>query len=230
MRHILFAPPGGGSNGDFVALIRSASPVAQLVLLLLLVFSVVSWAVILYKALEYSRARRNAEKFAEVFRKSRNFGEIAKMNFLFVNNPLGEIFRQGYREMGLQLGPAETRGNLQMENIQRALMRGSNSEIVRLERLNGFLATTATVTPFIGLFGTVWGIMGSFQNIGLQMNANLATVAPGIAEALVATAMGLFAAIPAVIFYNLLLNKLRILIALMEDFTLDFLNVAGRLQ
>jgi len=230
MRHILFAPPGNGSNGDFFALIKSASPVAQLILLLLLIFSVVSWAVIIFKALEYSRARRNAEKFAEIFRKSRNFSEIAKMNFLFVNNPLGEIFRHGYREIGLQLGPSETRGPLQLESVQRALLRGSNAEIVRLEHLNGFLATTATVTPFIGLLGTVWGIMSSFQNIGLQMNANLATVAPGIAEALVATAMGLFAAIPAVIFYNLLLNKLRILIAQMEDFTLDFMNVAGRLM
>ncbi len=119
---------------------------------------------------------------------------------------------------------------LNLESLNRSLLRASNAEITRLERLNGFLATTASVTPFIGLFGTVWGIMSAFQQIGIQMNANLATVAPGIADALIATALGLFAAIPAVIFYNLLLNKLKILIAAMDDFVMEFLNVSEKLK
>ena len=152
------------------------------------------------------------------------------MNPLFVNNPLGEIFKFGYREMTMQLGPNPSSETVDTESVHRALLRGSNAEISRLERLNGFLATTAAVTPFIGLFGTVWGIMNSFQNIGLQQNTSLGTVAPGIAEALIATAMGLFAAIPAVIFYNLLLNKLKVLISIMEDFTLDFLNLSKKIH
>jgi biopolymer transport protein TolQ len=134
--------------------------------------------------------------------------------------------------LGTGVDPATPpiRHTLNLESLNRSLLRASNSEITRLERLNGFLATTASVTPFIGLFGTVWGIMGAFQQIGIQMNANLATVAPGIADALIATALGLFAAVPAVIFYNLLLNKLKVQISRMEDFVMEFLNVSEKLK
>ena len=150
---------------------------------------------------------------------------------MFKNNPLAELFKYGYKDLSLQMGPSKNPGeDVNLESINRSLLRASKNEIVRLEHLNGFLATTATVTPFIGLFGTVWGIMTSFQRIGLQMNANLSTVAPGIADALIATALGLFAAIPAVIFYNLLLNKMKILISTMEDFSLEFLNVSEKLK
>jgi len=217
-------------NGDFITLIKNASPIAKLVLLLLVIFSIVSWAVILFKGLEYSRARKNSLRFLDHFRQSKNFSEISRMASLSGNNPLAEIFKMGFREISLQRGGRENQGRLDLERIHRSLLRGSNIEISRLEKLNGFLATTATVTPFIGLFGTVWGIMNSFQSIGVKMNANLATVAPGIAEALVATAMGLFAAIPAVIFYNLLLNKLKVLIAIMENFILEFLNISEKLS
>jgi biopolymer transport protein TolQ len=230
MAYILYSPAVDVSNGDFVYMIRNASPISKLALLLLLVFSVVSWAIIIFKFLEYSRARKNSQKFLEVFRKTRNFSDIAKVNSLFVNNPLGEIFKGGYKELALQMGPNFTPDQLRVESLNRAMLRVSQVEIVRFERLNGFLATTAAVAPFIGLFGTVWGIMKSFQSIGVQMNANLVTVAPGIAEALVATAMGLFAAIPAVIFYNYLLNKLRVLIAMMEGFIMEFLNACERLR
>jgi biopolymer transport protein TolQ len=128
------------------------------------------------------------------------------------------------------MGPNSSPEDINLECVNRSLVRASNAEITRLERLNGFLATTASVSPFVGLFGTVWGIFTAFQQIGEQMNANLATVAPGIAEALIATALGLFAAIPAVIFYNLLLNKLKVLIATMEDFIMEFLNVSEKLK
>jgi biopolymer transport protein TolQ len=216
-------------NGDFVYLIKNASLVVKLVLLLLLSFSIISWAVILFKLMEYRRARKNSLRFLEFFKKNKNFSEINGNKSLYGNNPLGEIFRFGYREISLQTSSSQTLGKLDLESVHRSLLRASQAEITRFERLNGFLATCASATPFIGLFGTVWGIMSSFQQIGIQMNANLATVAPGIAEALIATALGLFAAIPAVIFYNLLLNKLKVLIAMMEDFILEFLNLSEKL-
>ena len=217
-------------NGDFIYLIKNASTVVKLVLLMLLTFSIISWAVIIFKLMEYRRARKNSQRFLEFFKKNKNFSEINANKSLYGNNPLGEIFRFGYREISLQAGNSQALGKLDLESVHRALLRASNSEITRFERLNGFLATCASATPFIGLFGTVWGIMSSFQQIGIQMNANLATVAPGIAEALIATALGLFAAIPAVIFYNLLLNKLKVLIAMMEDFILEFLNLSEKLS
>jgi biopolymer transport protein TolQ len=229
MKHLVFTLLPPAANGDYFDLLRNASPISKAVLVLLLVFSVISWAVIIFKSIEYSRARGNALRFLDYFRKSKNLHEIHKFSGVALNNPLGEIFRYGYREMSLQMGPNYSPDHLKVDSVQRALLRGSNREILRLEKLNGFLATTAAVTPFIGLFGTVWGIMGAFSNIGQQQNANLATVAPGIAEALIATAMGLFAAIPAVIFYNFLLSKLRGLIAMMDDFVSEFLNLCEKM-
>ena len=230
MKHILFTINPGNHNGDFIYLIQNASLVVKLVLLLLLAFSIISWAIIIFKLMEYSRARKNSFKFLNFFKKNKNFSEINNAKSLYGNNPLGEIFRFGYREIAQQTGSGQKLEKLDLDSLHRALLRASNQEITRFERLNGFLATCASAAPFIGLFGTVWGIMNSFQQIGIQMNANLATVAPGIAEALIATALGLFAAIPAVIFYNLLLNKLKVLIAIMEDFILEFLNLSEKLN
>jgi biopolymer transport protein TolQ len=230
MKHILFTINPGNPNGDFVYLIQNASTVVKLVLLLLLAFSIISWAIIIFKLMEYSRARKNSYKFLDFFKKNKNFSEINNAKAFYGNNPLGEIFRFGYREIAQQSGSGQKLEKLDLDSLHRALLRASNQEIIRFERLNGFLATCASAAPFIGLFGTVWGIMNSFQQIGIQMNANLATVAPGIAEALIATALGLFAAIPAVIFYNLLLNKLKVLIAMMEDFVLEFLNLSEKLN
>lgn len=223
-------------NGDLISLVSGATLVGKITLLMLLIFSIVSWAIIIFKLVEYSNAKSNSQKFINFFRKTKNFSDINKFVASFQNNPLGEIFKNGYKELSHQLGAENQRSQsheqaaLNLESLNRSLLRASNAEITRLERLNGFLATTATVTPFIGLFGTVWGIMSAFQQIGVQMNANLATVAPGIADALIATALGLFAAIPAVIFYNLLLNKLKILIAAMDDFVMEFLNVSEKLR
>ncbi|MBN2347182.1 MAG: MotA/TolQ/ExbB proton channel family protein [Candidatus Aminicenantes bacterium] len=230
MKHLLLSVAPTSRNGDFVYLIQNASTVVKLVLLLLLAFSIISWAIIIFKLMEYSRARKNGGKFLDFFRKNKNFSEIHAARGLYGNNPLGEIFRFGYREISQQAGSGQKLEKLDLDSLHRALLRASTREITRLERLNGFLATCASATPFIGLFGTVWGIMTSFQQIGIQMNANLATVAPGIAEALIATALGLFAAIPAVVFYNLLLNKLKVLIAMMEDFILEFLNLSEKLR
>ncbi len=219
-----------GNGNDFVMLIQSASPLAKFVLLVLIAFSIFSWAVIIFKLWEYGRARKSALAFQQYFRKNRNFTDIYKNTEQKINNPLYAVFKYGFQELSLQKSGGREEEPADAESLQRALWRASNAEIVRLERLNGFLATTASVTPYIGLFGTVWGIMHSFQAIGLQMNVSLATVAPGIAEALIATALGLFAAIPASIFYNLLLNKLKVIISMMEDFSLDFLNLCVKIN
>ena len=232
MKSLLFAPLPATlkSSNSIFFLISTASPVVKFVLLLLLLFSVISWAVIIFKAFEYSRTRKQSRKFLDYFRNSKNFSEINNYASLVKNNALARIFKLGYQEMSLQMGPQFSASGLNSESIERSLVIASSTEITRLERLNGFLATTAAVTPFIGLFGTVWGIMDSFMEIGKVGNANLATVAPGIAEALIATALGLFAAIPAVIFYNLLLNKLKALISIMEDFILEFMNASVRMR
>jgi len=217
-------------QNNILRLVFKASPFGKIILMLLVGFSVISWAVIIFKMLEYGRAKRQSERFMDHFRRTKNFSEIHKFAGMAPKSPLSEIFRSGYRELSHQLSPGKDSGEVDMESIHRSLMRASSGQITRLERLNGFLATTAAVTPFIGLLGTVWGIMTAFHEIGMQMNANLATVAPGIAEALVATAMGLFAAIPAVIFYNWLLSRLKVLIAGMEEFIMEFLNASRKLK
>jgi biopolymer transport protein TolQ len=221
---------GVNPNSSILSLLSKATTVSKFAMLLLLVFSIVSWAIIIFKLIEYSKAKKNSEKFVDHFRRTKNFSEINKFAATAPGSPLAIIFRYGYKELSQQMGPNNSTANINMECLNRSLVRASNTEITRLERLNGFLATTASVSPFVGLFGTVWGIFTAFQQIGEQMNANLATVAPGIAEALIATALGLFAAIPAVIFYNLLLNKLKVMIASMEDFILEFLNVSEKLK
>jgi len=217
-------------QNNLLRLVFKASPFGKLILLLLVGFSVISWAVIIFKMLEYGKARRLSEQFMEHFRRTKNFSDIHKFAGMAPKSPLSEIFRSGYKELSHQLSPGRNPGEIDIESIHRSLMRSSSNQITRLERMNGFLATTAAVTPFIGLLGTVWGIMTAFHEIGMQMNANLATVAPGIAEALVATAMGLFAAIPAVIFYNWLLSRLKVLISGMEEFIMDFLNASRKLK
>jgi biopolymer transport protein TolQ len=233
---MLLSTSSAGHSGNIIALISEATLVGKLTLLILLIFSIVSWAVIIFKLSEYRKAKANSQKFIRFFRKTKNFSDINHFAASFQNNPLAVIFKYGYKELSMQLGaershnPNPNPTSINLDSFNRALVRASTLEITRLERLNGFLATTASVTPFIGLFGTVWGIMSAFQQIGIQMNANLATVAPGIADALIATALGLFAAVPAVIFYNFLLGKLKVLIANMEDFTMEFINVSEKLK
>jgi biopolymer transport protein TolQ len=216
-------------NGNILALISKESLMIVFVMLTLAIFSVISWAIVIFKLVEYSKAKKNSSKFIGYFRKTKNFSDINKFAMMFKNNPLAEIFKYGYKELSTQLGVEKPIDRRKVDSVERSLMRASKNEITRLERLNGFLATTASVAPFIGLFGTVWGIMMSFIEIDVQSNANITTVAPGIASALIATALGLFAAIPAVIFYNLLLNKLKVIISTMEEFMLEFLNISEKI-
>ncbi len=227
---LLISQASSNQFGNYFTLISQASLVVKGVLLMLALFSVISWAIVIFKLLEYRSAKKKSSLFLEIFRKTKSFSDILKFTSVYKDSPLSQIFKTGYKELSMQLSSGKDLSKVKPESLRRAMFNVSNIQIMRLERLNGFLATTAAVTPFIGLFGTVWGIMSSFHQIGIQMNANLATVAPGIAEALIATALGLFAAIPAVIFYNLLLNKVKVMIVDMENFINEFISVSENMN
>lgn len=222
-----------GQEISVTKLIADASPVVKLVLLVLVLMSAVSWYIIAYKFIALRRANRESELFLEAFWQSKQLDQIYQTSEKLKRSPISQIFRAGYIELSkLRSGSrsGETmHGQLgDLENIERALSRAQNSERVHLEAMVPWLATTASAAPFVGLFGTVWGIMSSFVNIAAQGDAKLTTVAPGIAEALVATAIGLVAAIPAVIFYNHFVAKMRVLESDMENFGNDFLNIVKR--
>jgi biopolymer transport protein TolQ len=233
-------PPSHGLSGDVLAIVAGSSPVAKAVLLILVLFSIASWSIILYKLWQFRRAARQTASFLDVFRKSSKFSEVQAVCRSLEISPLVGIFQAGYAELNAQLragsSPIEPRpGNSaprptlrSLDAVDRALLRASSVEVNKLERRVPFLATTASITPFIGLFGTVWGIMNAFQQIGVSGSTSLGVVAPGIADALIATAAGLFAAIPAVYFYNHLTNLVKLFVSGMEDFSLEFLNIAER--
>lgn len=213
-------------------LILNAGPVVKLVLLILVYFSVVSWTIIFYKTRVIKRAMRDSNAFLEAFWNKKRLDAVAQDLKLYPNSPLTTLFREGYQELmkvqRLQNGgevQSFTSGLSAADNVGRALRRASTQETHRLEKYLTFLATTGSTAPFIGLFGTVWGIMDSFHGIGQTGSASLAVVAPGISEALVATAIGLMAAIPAVVAYNHFLNKVNILIGEMDNFSQEFLNI-----
>ncbi len=219
------AAPGITANAIQMAL--DAGPVVKGVLITLLLFSLVSWAIILSKALQLSRATRNSNSFLDHFWQSRSLINLYAEAGDYGNSPIAQIFQVGYQELG-RVHKARLDQRTAMENVQRALRRSSAAEGTRLFKYLPFLATCGNATPFIGLFGTVWGIMDSFHQIGLAGSANLATVAPGISEALVATAVGLAAAIPAVVFFNYYNSRVRELEAEMGNFTADFVNILER--
>ena len=232
--------PDAAGGGDLVRLFARTGPVAQAVLLILALFSVTSWGVILYKLWAFRRAERESGRFVTVFRHSAKFSEVQAVCRSLEASPLVGIFRAGFAELTNQLRqmapPAGAAGSptvvvprptiKSLAAVDRALLRAASVEMTKLERRVTFLATTASVTPFIGLFGTVWGIMMSFEAIAGMSSTNIAVVAPGIAEALINTAAGLFAAIPALYFYNLLVNRVKLFAAEMDDFSLEFLNIA----
>ena len=216
-------------------IIASAGIVVKLVLLLLLSFSVISWAIILFKFVQVQRANGESERFMDFFWKSKRFDAIASQVDRFSHSPLTVLFNEGYNELKKVVendsksdGSSLSTDLGGVENVSRALRRATNSEITRLEKYLTFLATTGSTSPFIGLFGTVWGIMTAFEGIGRTGSASLAVVAPGIAEALVATAIGLVAAIPAVMAYNHFQHKIRVLINEMDSFSTEFLNIVQR--
>lgn len=216
---------------------------AKVVLGILLLFSFVSWAIIFAKFIRLRRVSRQSEKFVAFFRKSKRFSEVNTFAGELSDTPLTTLFKAGYAELDAQVkanraddspttgGGAAAQGKLLIKNIsgiERALERAIGVELSRLTKWMTFLATTASACPFIGLFGTVWGIMQSFRAIGVTGSTSIAAVAPGISEALINTAAGLAAAIPAMIFYNYFMGKVREQRAGMEDFSLEFINLAER--
>ena len=235
-------PDSGPGGVDFVHLIANATWLAKSVLLILLLFSAVSWGIILLKTLQYRRAARDSGTFLQVFRKSTKFSEVQSICASVPASPLVGVFQSGYAELNTQLrqpgraGDAESkpaagspRPTLRsLDSVDRALLRATSVEIGKLERHVPFLATTAGITPFIGLFGTVIGIMMAFTRIGAEGSTSLAVVAPGIADALIATAAGLFAAVPALYFHNAFANRVKEFAAQLDDFSLEFLNISER--
>jgi len=227
---------------DLIQMVRNAGFVVQLVLAILLFFSIFSWAIIFIKSRHIHRAYRESAYFIDYFWKSGDLSDAYAKCRQFQHSPIARVFRTGYLELrkvvqksdhhdktGTEkdVMPLNTRLS-GSENIQRALRRSVNTELTRLNQMVPFLATTGNATPFIGLFGTVWGIMNSFHGIGLRGSASLAVVAPGISEALVATAAGLAAAIPAVIAFNFFTQKIRVIETELQSFSADFLNIIER--
>jgi biopolymer transport protein TolQ len=222
-------------------LVQRTGPVNQTVLALLAVLSVVSWAIILHKSWAYRSAGRHTRTFLDVFRKSSKFSEVQAVCTTIPDSPLVGVFQAGYAEINAQLrlttaapaaghpgAPAPRPTLKSLAAVDRALLRASAVEVNKLEKKVTFLATIASAAPFIGLFGTVWGILDAFQKISTTGATNLSVIGPGISEALVATAAGLFAAIPAVFFYNHFTSTTKALAAEMDDFALEFLNIAER--
>jgi biopolymer transport protein TolQ len=215
-------------------LVTQTGPVNQVVLALLLLLSVVSWAIIIQKAWAYRMAERHTRAFLQAFRRSAKFSEVQAACPAIPDSPLVGVFEAGYAEITAQLRPAGSGGEASrpllksLTAVDRALLRASAIEVNKLEKKVTFLATIASAAPFIGLFGTVWGIMDAFRQIGGTGSTNLSVIGPGISEALVATAAGLFAAIPAVFFYNHFTSKTKALASEIDDFSLEFLNISER--
>jgi biopolymer transport protein TolQ len=236
---LALSPADAASETDIISLIWNADPVVKVVMGILMAFSAISWGITLFKYGQLGRARKQSATFLEVFRKSSRFSEVQAVCGNLMASPLVGLFLSGYTELNAQLRSgaaadgkptgAPARPTLRsLDAVDRALLRASTTEVAKMEHRVSFLATTASISPYIGLFGTVWGIMSSFQNIGATGSSSLGVVAPGIAEALVATAMGLFAAIPAVYFYNDITGQVKGFTNEMEDFSMEFLTIAER--
>ena len=213
-------------GGEIVDLVGETGPVAKFVLLTLLVFSLISWAIILSKWGGLRRARVQSGRFLRAFRKAQRLQDVAAVSEQFRPSPLVGVFEGGFQEFRRQVGNTGTLRSL--VSVQRAMQIAASEELTRFERNLPWLAITGAVTPFIGLFGTVWGIIDAFHGLGTAGAATLRAVAPGISEALITTAAGLAAAIPAVIAYNLIGGSIREFAARGDDFALEMLNAVER--
>jgi biopolymer transport protein TolQ len=230
------------SGPGFLSLVADSSPVSKVVLFILVMMSIACWGIFLYKSWSFKRAERQSAQFLDVFRRSNKFSEVQAVCRSLSASPLVGLFQSGYAELTAQLrqsspdvanGPnprtAAPRPTLKsLAAVDRALLRASAVEVNKLEHRVSWLATTASIAPFIGLFGTVYGIIIAFQRISQSGSTNLQAVGPGISEALIATAAGLAAAIPAVLFYNILTQRTKVFASEMDDFSMEFLNIAER--
>jgi biopolymer transport protein TolQ len=227
---------GAGGLG-IVDMLLGTGPVVQAVLVLLIGFSIGSWGVILHKFAQISGARSESERFIAIFWESKNLAAIHSAGVGLKRSPIAQVFRAGYQELlqltrakrqavGAESGFSTDLGGV--DNVTRAMKRQENVELTKLEAGITFLATTGSTCPFIGLFGTVWGIMTAFLGLSAAHTSNIQAVAPGIAEALITTAVGLVAAIPAQMFYNFLTTRVRTLATEIDNFISEFLNIAER--
>jgi len=243
LSHLLpHSAPLGAAGLDYFDIVLNSGPIGIGVLLLLVGASIASWAIIAIKYFHLRDAHRQTVRFLDFFWQSKRLEDVYAEAEKLSTSPISQLFRAGYVELTKVTSnsaaptkadqsapaPGKVADTAGLENIERALRRASVSELTYLESKVSFLATVGSAAPFVGLFGTVWGIMGAFQDIYLQGNANLATVAKPISEALIATAVGLFAAIPAVVAYNFFLSKIKVLEGEMESFSSDFLNIVKR--
>jgi biopolymer transport protein TolQ len=219
-----------------IDMVTGSGAVVQLVLLLLIAFSVASWAIIFTKRRQVRRAERESERFIDIFWDAKNLTAINTASLDLKASPVAQVFRSGYQEL-VRITRAKreaTTGDDMstdlggVENVERAMKRAASQEITKLEKSLTFLATTASAAPFVGLFGTVWGIMNAFRGLSVTQSSSIQAVAPGISEALIATAIGLAAAIPAVMAYNYFADRVRVLGTEMENFASEFLNIAER--
>ena len=233
---LLLAQVGSRPRTGIFQTFLQSGPMAKFVLGLLLALSVVSWTLMFYKAIQFRRALGQNRTFLKIFRGSKRFGEVQNATAALSASPLVGLFQAGYAEIDHQVKAfreieGEDRGRYRLKSldgVERSLQRAAGIELRSLARGTQILATTASASPFIGLFGTVWGIMVAFEQIGIQGTTSLVAVAPGIAEALVNTAAGLAAAIPALIGYNYFGGRLRHLRSEMDDYVLEFMNLAER--
>jgi biopolymer transport protein TolQ len=231
----LLAQAGRPEGPGIWELFLDASPVAKFILASLVLFSLVSWGIIISKTLQFRRAASHTQRFLEIFRTSKRFSEVNAAASNHTASPLVGLFQSGYVEIDAQVKAAQGEGAdpsryriRSMAAIERTLRRAVGVELHVLTRSTQFLATTAAAAPFIGLFGTVWGIMQAFNDIGITGSTSITAVAPGIAGALINTAAGLAAAIPALVAYNTFSTRVRRMREEMEDFVLEFMNLTER--
>lgn len=228
--------PGIGEQSGLLDLVWSSGHLVKGVILLLLVFSMLSWAIILRKLFLFRKVGKESHGFLRVFHESSNLSDIYRASSEYRNSPLVGIFLSGYSEMKAQLDAKAAEAThsapsiliKSIASIERTLRKASAVELSSLEKSLSWLATTASATPFIGLFGTVIGIINAFQGLGQAETTSIQAVAPGISEALVTTALGLFAAVPAVIFYNHFVAGVKHLASLMDDFSTELVNLVER--
>jgi biopolymer transport protein TolQ len=231
-------PPVAGPQMDILHLFWGSGWVVRLVLFILIGFSIGCWGIALAKARELRRAQKQSGRFIDIFWEAKNLATIQTASVDLKDSPVAQVFRAGYQELQRLTKRKRDVGSFDddatetefggVENVQRAMQRARIQEVTRLEHGLTFLATTSSTAPFIGLFGTVWGIMTAFMGLSTTTSSSIQAVAPGIAEALIATAVGLAAAIPAVVMYNRFARQLRVLTAEIDTFAVEFLNIADR--
>ena len=232
---MVIAEASGGDEVSVIRIVLEADAVVTGVLILLAFMSVASWYITGHKAFYLRRARQESQRFMDVFWQSKRLDAIYQSADEFPDAPMSHVFKAGYLELSKLKSSAQEdkeqsmREKLgELENVERALRRAQRKELTEAERMVPWLATVGSTSPFIGLFGTVWGIMIAFLEISVQEAAGIDVVGQPIAEALIVTAAGLFAAIPAVVAYNWLVNQVKIMGSEMDNFSADFLNIVKR--